>query len=424
MKKVQYLYKKIIAAGLIISMSLSPVCTTSRAEQAIDQIPDLTADQLAPLVQESFDNYKTHDAVCYTLESSDGWYFIGYDSKNKTGVISYDNSDNGTYRKGGFDYEENNWFDYNSRVVYEMEWGADNKPVYYMSLVDKKSVKTSIEENFSDFLTTKEKAFPVASEYVYAGKILVYTPNNEKHLCYCLEIPYSDESLYLTDENYLPTALYIGVDDKQIYRIDEERIGNYYMDYSIREYHTYFSYPEKISIPKTVKKNSEINPDLEEIKGGVSYSPSREDNSFMVYSYDYDAKKKNIKILDKITVLGKTEKVKYIDYRAFVWAKKLKSVTFGKNIKEVFFQAFMGCEKLKKVKMNKGLKYINDAVFRDCPSLKSLTFPKSVKSIGKNAFKGCKKLKTIVVKNKKLRNYLKSSKGRKMTALPAGVIVK
>ena len=320
MKKVQHLYKKIIAAGLIISMSLSPVCTMSRAEQAIDQIPDLTADQLAPLVQESFDNYKTHDAVCYTLESSDGWYFIGYDSKNKTGVISYNNSDNGTYRKGGFDYEENNWFDYNSRVVYEMEWGDDNKPVYYMSLVDTKSVKTSIEENFSDFLTTKEKAFPVASEYVYAGKILVYTPNNEKHLCYCLEIPYSDESLYLTDENYLPTALYIGVDDKQIYRIDEE-----------------------------LKLKGE-SPDLEEIKGGVSYSPSREDNSFMVYSYDYGAKKKNIKILDKIIVLGKTEKVKYIDYRAFVKAKKLKSVTFGKNIKEVFFQAFMECKKLKKVK--------------------------------------------------------------------------
>ena len=90
----------------------------------------------------------------------------------------------------------------------------------------------------------------------------------------------------------------------------------------------------------------------------------------------------------------------------------------------MWFQAFLNCKNLKRIKINKGLKVIEDGVFKNCSSLKELTFPDSVKSIGKNAFKGCKSLKTITVKNKKLREYLLSDKGRKKTAMPSGVVVK
>ena len=420
------LFARITSIALLMALSVSAFPTEASAgERSIKDIPDITNEEAAAYVQEAFENYKKHDAVCYTLEYSSGWEFYGYDFVNRVGVISYPSDDYATYRDAALDYKENSWLDYNSRIDYEMDYDDNNEPVYYMSEIPKKDVDAHIDQNFADLFKTKENSFPLAGQYEYIGKSLVFTPNYEAHICYVIEIPDSDESLYPDEDMfYIPKTIYVGADDKEVYRIDEERLTNDYMDYSIREYHTYFSYPKELKVPKKVKKNSIIDPNMESNHKGVRYSSSYDGKSFMVFAYDYKKKYKKIKIFDKVTILGYTKKVTAIDYDAFINAKVLKKVTFGKYIKTVGENAFNKCKKLKKVVFNKKLKLLNDGVFMGCSSLKKLEFPKSLKSIGKDAFKDCKKLKTVVVKNKKLRKWLDSAKGRKKTGLSKDAVVK
>ena len=102
-----------------------------------------------------------------------------------------------------------------------------------------------------------------------------------------------------------------------------------------------------------------------------------------------------------------------------------KTFSFGKSkVSLIGHAAFIGCKSLKELKLPNSVKKIEGIAFKKCRSLKKVTIGKKIESIGKGAFRRCNGLKTLKIKNKKMRKYAKSSKGRRELGLSRSVVVK
>ena len=102
------------------------------------------------------------------------------------------------------------------------------------------------------------------------------------------------------------------------------------------------------------------------------------------------SKKTSLTIPATVKIDGYTYKVTEIAPKAFKNNKKLKSVTFGKNVKKIGKEAFSGCKNLNKI------------------TIKSTV----LKSVGKNAIKGIDSKATIKVPKKQLAKYKKLFKSK------------
>ena len=127
------------------------------------------------------------------------------------------------------------------------------------------------------------------------------------------------------------------------------------------------------------------------------------------YIYGFYNKKKKTVALKKVTnnkiatanipatirYKGMSLKVTAIKNNVFRNFKKLKKVTFGKNIKSIGNSAFAGCSRLSSVKYDNALQTVHKAAFKNCKSLKNVSLGKNIKSIGNSAFAGCSKLSNV-----------------------------
>ena len=115
-----------------------------------------------------------------------------------------------------------------------------------------------------------------------------------------------------------------------------------------------------------------------------------------VWSHNKKSKIKTLKIPDKVTYEGRVYKVTEIGDSAFAYCKKLKKVTFGKNIKKIGSQAFRNCDKLSKlIFKGKALKKVKRLAFTETAKKIKVTAPKKVKKKYKKLVKkaGAKKVK-------------------------------
>lgn len=115
-----------------------------------------------------------------------------------------------------------------------------------------------------------------------------------------------------------------------------------------------------------------------------------------VWSHNKKSKIKTLKIPDKVTYEGRVYKVTEIGDNAFAYCKKLKNVTFGKNIKMIGSQAFRNCKKLSKlIFKGKALKKVKRLAFTETAKKIKVKAPKKVKKKYKKLIKkaGAKKVK-------------------------------
>ena len=267
---IMRLAKRILAAamtGVLICCAPVAVLMPARAETDISKVPDLTDEQAGKLVEKAFEKYRHHKALSYVLEGPDSCSYYAYDSVNDVGaMLSGVDPDFLYYRDAGVEFELNDWMDFGHRMSYETYRDSHDEPAAMFCPLSESEVAENRKYYFDDLISGKEKGFPSAVSYRYSGKYWEYGPDNGQHICYRIEIPDSDASLYLSDEDYLPKMIYIGVDDGEIYRIDEERYHTSDMETTIRRYVTHFSYPEKLEVPEQIRKNARLNPDYYPIR--------------------------------------------------------------------------------------------------------------------------------------------------------------
>ena len=137
------------------------------------------------------------------------------------------------------------------------------------------------------------------------------------------------------------------------------------------------------------------------------------------YIYGFYNKKKKTVALKKVTnnkiatanipatirYKGMSLKVTAIKDNVFRNFKKLKKVTFGKNVKSIGNSAFAGCSRLASVKYDNALQTVHKAAFKNCKSLKNVSLGKNIKSIGNSAFAGCSKLSNVKAGKKLAKVY-------------------
>ncbi|MBQ8084956.1 MAG: leucine-rich repeat protein [Lachnospiraceae bacterium] len=128
-------------------------------------------------------------------------------------------------------------------------------------------------------------------------------------------------------------------------------------------------------------------------KNGLTYEIVSADDKKDVALITFTNKKvKTLSIPATVTYNGIEYKVTVISDGALKNAKKLKSVTIGKNISKIGKDAFRNCKLLKDIRIKTTL--LNK------------------KSIGKNAIKGTSKKLVIKVPGKKKKEYKKAFKGK------------
>lgn len=424
---------------------------------SFSDVPDITNEQAAQLVRDAFEKYKAQDIVLYAIQGPEGESIYGYDLKNEVGVVLLGDYMEDFYKDVDLDKSLVDWYDFKNSLFYESFLGEDGNIGFHYSLLSQDEASQLQNQYFFDFIERKIKTFPVAGEYSYDGAVLEYGPQGESHICYRIRVPESDPTRYDQEEYYLPSTIYIGVDDGELYRIDEDRFLNTAFEYTIKNYSTHFVYPKSLPVPDFVKKTAYPDSSVRVRKDGLYYSmveskyEGNDDNvkiNATVFEYDFKKKKPTIRIADEVEVVTpngkKNEPIREIDYEAFVNAKSLKKVTFGKNIKYVGTSVFENCKNLKQVKINKGVRILDNNVFNRCKSLEKIVLPESLvdlgrnafadcvklktirlgkqlDTIGKNAFKGCRSLETIYVSSKVWANYLRNEKGRKHVGIRANV---
>ena len=175
---------------------------------SFEDIPDITDEQAGQMVKDAFEKYKTHDSVLYAMQSPDGTNIYGYDSHNQVGVVLLGDYMDEMYKDVDLENSLVDWYDFKNRLFFESYIKEDDDGIgFRYESIGKKEVDEYINGYFHDFIETKEKAFPLAGEYTYDGKVLEYGPGGESHICYRIQVPESDPSRYLEDEYYLPQTI-------------------------------------------------------------------------------------------------------------------------------------------------------------------------------------------------------------------------
>ncbi|MBO6108068.1 MAG: leucine-rich repeat protein [Eubacterium sp.] len=462
--------KKIITIILSLSLFISVISVTApevtaaaSGESSVDtpedtginSYPDLSDAEVSNLVHTAMEKYKSHGAICYVIESDDGWSFYGYDRKNDVGVIHpgmpyYPYS----WRDIGAEYKLNDWFDFKNRLYYESYFGNNDNIRYNFAVVEKTDVKIDRASYFGDIIDTGEKAFPVADSYTYLGKAWEASLDNKQIMCYRIGVPEDDRTLYQREVNYLPREIYIGIEDGEIYRIDEEWYTAEAKMTTIRMYKTHFTYPDSLKVPKKVADKAVLDTFADVIRDGVAYySPSlKHSKNKKLWASGLDRNDENevikkANIRSSISINNNKYKVEAISAVAFYDERNLKKVTIADGITQIQREAFESCRSLqkirladtitkigrscfkkctslKKINLSKALRSIGKEAFKKCTSLKEIIIEKNIKKIGKNTFSECPELSVITVKNKKMKNYLSSQKGRSFTGLDKKVTIK
>ena len=446
--------RRVFAITLVLA-SVSGLLQISNVAYAATQtvVTDLTDEQAATVVKEAYKKFKMKSAVTLVDINNDDneYHYYGFDSENQVGFYSETKYKGGQNTYGKLTPDDNNltWLDINNKAKYTPAL-ITGGPVYqYLPMND---ADFNEEIRILDLtLKNKDADFPIADEYQYIGSTWVYGTEGARHLCYIAEVPDTDKSLYAEDVKYWPKRLYVGVEDGELYRIDEEYPYVTKQKLSRTDYITVFNYPKSIALPEKVKNNYVLSPAYDISNRNIFYgneeSYSEPGKVMMMVGYPLSSfKSKNVKIPATIKALGKTYKVEGVRKEAFYYTS-ITTLNLGTNIKDIGTDAFSFCWQLKKISFNSKLKYIGDFAFNMCSSLSYVRIPnsvtyvgnsafarctklktvligKSIKTIGKNAFRDCNNLKTIVVKNKKMRKYLKSAKGRKHVGISKKVVVK
>lgn len=84
-----------------------------------------------------------------------------------------------------------------------------------------------------------------------------------------------------------------------------------------------------------------------------------------------------------------------IEERAFEGCEKIKSITFGKNVRLIGSWAFYRCEDLISLALPQGLIDVGSYAFAGCAALEEVSLPGSVKNTGSYVFSGCSALKRV-----------------------------
>ena len=405
--------KRLMAIMMIASLVVSGVPVTAYAEDVrettIADAPDLSDAEAAELVKKAFEKYHTHRVVSYLLETPSDNSYYAYDFEDDIGIAMPEyTADFLTIHECGTEFTWNDWYDFKNATRYETYFRKNKTRASTFYPLTKAEIGEYRTRYFGDIIEGRDKSFPEALEYQYAGKVWEYGPDQSRHVCYQIEVPESDASLYLEDEDYLPKMIYIGVDDGEVYRIDEQRYSTSEMETTYTNFHTHFSYPESIRVPKDILKKSKLSDEYAPSYKGVDYYQENslyEKNSigFIAYQRDYESKSfpKKIAIPDTINVRGKKYRIEGLSSGCFFKDDMLESITIGNYVKEMGDETFVGCRKLK-----------------------SVTIGKRIESIGADAFRDCNKLKIIRIKNKKMRKYARSKKGRKKLGIRKTVKIK
>lgn len=406
MRKMQRILAIVMIVMLAVTgLSVAPVC----AETSVLSAPDLTDAQATELVKKALEKFCTHNVIGYLVESAEGNSFYAYDKGNDIGIaiIAMDPEFMPVY-KSGVGYELNDWYDLKKKTLYETYRTGKDKvgsTFYPMSNYDVGEYRDSF---FADINRLMEKGFPLADEYRYVGKVWEFGPDDEKHICYRIEIPESDASLYLDDEDYLPMQIFIGVDDGEVYRIDEQRYLTDHMETTYADFNTHFCYPDAIRIPDKIRKKSILSEDyMPEYKGVKYYQVDslyhKNEIGMLVYGVAEDTgnAKTSLAIPDTLPVRDQKYRIEQVGDMAFSdGGDKLERITIGDYVKKIGSYAFFGCTKLK-----------------------NITIGKRIHTIGRDAFQNCKNLKKIVIKNRKTWKYVNSEKGRKKLKIGKNVRV-
>lgn len=407
MRRRRRLLATIMVAALVLTaMPHAPVCAE---EKVIADVPDLTDAQAGELVKKAFEKYYKHTAVGFLLEQTDANSFYAYDSVSDIGVVSLEMAPDALpVSEAGLQYQLNDWYDFKNALLYETYYGVnDNKIETSYYPMDEEECELFKKRYFDEILLMKERSFPEALEYYYDGKTWEYGPDQEAHICYKIGVPESDASLYLQGEDYLPKMIYVGVEDGELYRIDEERFATSDMTTVTYIFYTHFYYPDTIGVPDELKKKAKLDYEYCPVYKKVDYFQiisGYDRKKIGLVAYQINEGEENVKkivIPDQIDVRGIKYRVEEIGTSAFSGEISIKKVTIGNYVHRIRAEAFYGCKKLKTV-----------------------TIGKRIKQIGRDAFSHCKKLKMIRIKNKKMRKYVNSQKGRKKLGIRKQVKVK
>ena len=397
---------KVLSLCMVFAMSTALVGKPySYATGSMNSVPGLSDEQAAKLVKEGFEKFKKHGAVCCILEGSGGSSIYGYDSANDVGILGESSDNYMSFSEFNFDKYDTEWLDFNKGVYYRGYIDEGGRICYEFEPASEEDSESDKKYYFGDLISAKEDSFPEAESYHCLGTYLEKGPGGHNALCYRIEVPESDTSLYVKDRQFLPQEIFIGVDDGEIYRIDEVWFSTEYLVTSYKEYSTHFSFPDRLKVPDEIREKARLASFYSVNMDGIVYESFLPDGSsetiFNVIYLSTNNKNKKIHIRSYITVADKKYRVSRIGDYAFEDEKKIEEVSTGDSITTIGERAFAGDTNLKKAVLGK-----------------------KVSEIGKKAFKGCRALKTIVVKNKKMKKYLKTGKARKKLSLGKNVVIK
>ena len=363
-------------------------------------VADIRDSEMMRLVKEGYEKHLKKDVIgMVVMHEKDRFDFEVFDSKNRVGAAtSVSETEDVSARSIDLNYDSFQWVDGAGMLQYNPEKDRYDNVSYRFRPMDPQTLAMVMEDEFGYTYMVKKTGFTLASTYYYAGNTWVYGPAREKHLCYIAEAPENDPY-------YLPRRIYIGVDDGEIYRIDEERFSVSSVSQTINNYTTLFFYPESVTIPENIKRNAILSGEYNHVENHLTYAMCESQlnpGTYIMSSTGEDGKTnlKSVTLPGTVTVLGKKYKVAAVKNGAFTFSR-IEKITLGNNIREIGEFCFSGCSKLKKVTIGKNLKWI-----------------------GAGVFDGCNKLKTIVVKNKKMKKYMKSKKGRKELDIGDKVVIK
>lgn len=85
-------------------------------------------------------------------------------------------------------------------------------------------------------------------------------------------------------------------------------------------------------------------------------------------------------------------------WQAFKNCKKLREVTFPKEMTTIDVEAFWGCESLEELTFPWGLRTINSKAFAYCSKLSVVRFDENLEFLGTNAFVNCSQQMTLYMK--------------------------
>lgn len=171
------------------------------------------------------------------------------------------------------------------------------------------------------------------------------------------------------------------------------------------EYFINLNLPDRISIPKGIKKI-----------GSWAFSGCSSLTSITIPdsvtsigdgAFAGCSSLKNINIPDSVTSIGNSafthcrvlksitipDSVTSIGRYAFGYCSSLTNITIGISVTSIGKHAFYGCSSLTSITIGNSVTSIGFGAFEGCNSLTSITIPNSVTSIGEGAFYGCYQLK-------------------------------